>query len=256
MTDFGTHLKHWRGMRRMSQLDLALEADVSTRHVSFLETGRARPSRQMVKRLGAILDLPLPDQNALTEAAGYRAPYLQRPLDDAALAPMRAALDRIVAGHAPFPAIIKDRDWRLIDLNPSAMQLFAAVGLGKGDSLLDFIAEPGAGAAAIENWAEVGAFTARRLLLEARARGGAELLEAAANTLIADPAVAAHTPQTPAPPIIETIYTAGGLRLPMFATFVHLGGAEDLGLCDLSVELMFPSGPAAEATWTAIFGAP
>lgn len=100
---FGAHLRHWRTHRRLSQLDLAQEAEVSTRHLSYVETGRAAPSREMVLRLAERLDVPLRERNALLVAAGFAPMYRQRSLDDPAMASARRAIDLVLKGHEPFP---------------------------------------------------------------------------------------------------------------------------------------------------------
>ena len=107
----GLLLRDWRRRRRLSQLDLAVNAEVSTRHLSFVETGRSKPSRELVLHLAEHLDVPLRERNDLLLAAGYAPAYRQRPLDDEAMELVRAALDKILAGHEPYPAVIVDRGW-------------------------------------------------------------------------------------------------------------------------------------------------
>jgi transcriptional regulator with XRE-family HTH domain len=111
----GPLLKTWRTRRRLSQLDLALEAGVSTRHLSFLETGRSRPSEQMVLHLAEQLEVPLRERNRLLLAAGYAPIYSQRPLDE--LGPIKDALDQLLISHEPFPAVVVDRAWNVIAAN-------------------------------------------------------------------------------------------------------------------------------------------
>src|SRR5262245_1551084 len=115
----GDHLRNWRQRRRMSQLDLACEADISTRHVSFLETGRSRPSREMVLHLAERLDVPLRERNVLLVAAGFAPVFPERPLGDPALAAAREVVDLVLAGHEPYPAIAVDRHWTLVSANKS-----------------------------------------------------------------------------------------------------------------------------------------
>ena len=122
---FGTHLRHWRQHRRLSQLDLAHEAQVSTRHLSYVETGRAEPSREMVLRLAERLEVPLRERNALLVAAGYAPMYRQRSLDDPALASARRAVDLVLKGHEPFPALAVDRHWNLVAHNAIVPLLMA-----------------------------------------------------------------------------------------------------------------------------------
>ena len=114
---FGEHLREWRQRRRMSQLDLASEAEISTRHLSFVETGRSVPSREMVLRLAERLDVPLRERNAMLVAAGYAPMYRERPLSDPALAAARQAVELILKSHEPYPAIAVDRHWNLLAAN-------------------------------------------------------------------------------------------------------------------------------------------
>lgn len=111
---FGEHLREWRQRRRMSQLDLAHEAEISTRHLSFVETGRSAPSREMVLRLAERLDVPLRERNAMLVAAGYAPMYRERPLNDPALSAARQAVELILKSHEPYPAIAVDRHWNLL----------------------------------------------------------------------------------------------------------------------------------------------
>ena len=115
----GELLRQWREQRRMSQLDLALEAEVSTRHLSFVETSRSIPSRAMVLRLAEHLDLPLRERNQLLLAAGYAPIYAAAALDSPQLSAVRAAVRQILTGHEPYPAVVVDRGWNLVDANAS-----------------------------------------------------------------------------------------------------------------------------------------
>jgi transcriptional regulator with XRE-family HTH domain len=114
---FGEHLRDWRQRRRLSQFDLAQEAEISTRHLSFVETGRSLPSREMVLRLSERLDIPLRERNALLVAAGYAPMYRERALDDPALAPARKAIEALLRSHEPHPALAVDRHWNLVAAN-------------------------------------------------------------------------------------------------------------------------------------------
>jgi transcriptional regulator with XRE-family HTH domain len=122
---FGDHLRHWRTHRRLSQQGLAEEAEISTRHLSFVETGRALPSREMVLRLSERLDVPLRERNAMLVAAGYAPMYRQRPLEDPALAPAREAVELILRAHEPNPALAVDRHWNLVAGNRMLPHLMA-----------------------------------------------------------------------------------------------------------------------------------
>ena len=124
---FGDHLRHWRQHRHLSQLDLATDAEISTRHLSFVETGRASPSREMVLRLAERLNIPLRERNALLVAAGFAPMYRERPLDDPALAAARQAVDLILKSHEPCPALAVDRHWNMLAANRMLPHLLAGV---------------------------------------------------------------------------------------------------------------------------------
>lgn len=123
----GTLLRAWRERRRISQLDLSLSAEISTRHLSFVETGRSKPSREMVLRLGEHLDVPLRERNQLLLAAGYAPAYRQAGLDAPEMSAVREAVRLLLAGHDPYPAVVVDRGWNLVDSNASAGLLLEGV---------------------------------------------------------------------------------------------------------------------------------
>ncbi|KNZ30966.1 MAG: XRE family transcriptional regulator [Methylibium sp. NZG] len=124
---FGEHLRQWRQRRRMSQLDLSTDADISTRHLSFVETGRSLPSREMVLRLFERLDVPLRERNTMLMAAGYAPMYRERALDDPALAAARRAVECVLKGHEPFPALAVDRHWSMVAANRVVHHLLVGV---------------------------------------------------------------------------------------------------------------------------------
>ena len=159
---FGTLLKSWRNARRMSQLELGIAANVSARHISFLETGRARPSRPMVLILSETLNVPRARRNRLLTAAGFANAYVARSLDDRDMAPVRAALDWTLERHDPYPAIALDRHWTLVATNRCSAAMLAPMGLTVGDSLLDALIDGGPFADAIENREELARHLAIR----------------------------------------------------------------------------------------------
>ena len=123
----GTLLREWRQRRRLSQLDLSLDAEISTRHLSFLETGRSAPSRDMLLRLAEQLDIPLRERNSLLVAAGFAPVFPERRLDDPALQPARHAMDLVLAGHEPYPALAVDRHWTMVAANRAVAPLLTGV---------------------------------------------------------------------------------------------------------------------------------
>lgn len=123
----GEQIREWRQRRRLSQMDLALEAEISTRHLSFIETGRTRPSREMVLLLAEHLDVPLRERNAMLLGAGHAPVYAERPLDDPELAAARRAIELVLKGHEPFPALAIDRHWNMVSANAAVAPLLEGV---------------------------------------------------------------------------------------------------------------------------------
>ena len=242
MTQFAETLKTWRKARRYSQLDLAHEADVSSRHLSFLETGRANPSREMIGRLGDALSLPLAARNQLLTQAGFAARYPQRNWESDDMAPVRAAVTHVLKQHHPYPAIAIDRHWTILQMNPAATQLFAMLGAGAGSSVIDTLLDPQV-QANIENWPDVAHHALHRLRTESASRGGDAVLAGAIEALAKVPAPT----RSSLAPVTPTIFRQGDLRLSLFTTIAQFGTPEDLALDDLKIELFFPSDDATEA---------
>ena len=122
----GEQIRDWRQIRRLSQMELALDAGISTRHLSFIETGRSNASRETLSLLAEELEVPLRERNHLFIAAGFAPAYSQLPIDHADLAPARQAIDMILKGHEPFPALAVDRHWNLVSANSAVARLMAA----------------------------------------------------------------------------------------------------------------------------------
>lgn len=247
MNDFSTTLRTWRATRRYSQLDLAIEAEISARHLSFLETGRARPSREMVVRLGEALELPLDARNQMLTHAGFAIRYTARDWDDKAMEPIRRAVSRQLQRHMPYPGMALDRLWNIREANPAALALFAPFGICVGGSLLQLMmleVLP----QVIENWPEVAHHAALRLRTESAAQGGIPEFTEAIQYLTS--AAAVHTPT--ATPVVPTVLTMGDQRLSMFATISQFGTPEDLLLDDLKIELYYPMDDATAEIFEAL----
>lgn len=250
MSNFSDLLRHWRHARRLSQLDLALEANVSARHISFLETGRARPSREMITQLGEALTVPLSARNQMLAATGFTPRYETRDWDEAEMAPIRRAIDRTLDRHAPYPGIAIDHLWRLTRMNMPAKQIFGMLGLAEGGSLLELLRNPLLWHV-IENWPEVAHHSMMRLRTESTAQGGVPELDAAA-AFLAEHADAGHS----AGPAVPTVFRFGDQRLAMFGTIAQFGTPEDTTLDTLKIELFFPSEVETERTLEKMFGQP
>lgn len=235
MNEFALTLKSWRAVRRYSQLDLAHEADISGRHLSFLETGRAQPSREMVAKLGDALQLPLYARNQMLTHAGFAVRYAARNWSDDEMIPIRSAVDRMLTNHMPYPGLALDRLWTIRQANASALALFGLFGIGEGDSLIDLMTS-GTLPEVVENWPEVAHHAAKRLRVESLAQGGVPELDRAATHL----SQVRGNVGSGSNPVIPTILRHGDLRLSMFATLAQFGTPEDVTLDDLKVELYYP----------------
>lgn len=246
MTHYSDLLKQWRKQRRMSQLDLAIEADVSARHISFLETGRSRPSPDMIVHLSEVLGVPMDACNQMMRATGFVPRYAATPLDDAAMAPIREAVSWTLDRHAPYPGLALDRLWKIIQLNAPAAKLFAPLGVGEGESLLDLVTNPMM-PELVENWPEVAHHTMLRLRAESAAAGGIPELETAIQSLSKHAQMSDDAPTGPAVP---TVYCFGDQRLSLFGTIAQFSSINDETLDDLRLELFFPA-DLESAEWLA-----
>ena len=244
---FGDHLRTWRAQRRFSQLDLALEADVSARHISFLESGRSKPSRDMVMHLADRLDLPLRERNALLQAAGFAAAYPETPLDDASLAPVRTALERMLAQHMPMPAVLFDRYWNLIDANPTAAAMFGVTPGAEPLNIVAMVANNPGFTAQFENWPDVAHHMMERLKLELAASGGDPKLEEVMAAFGADPVFDHPSPEDVGDePLIYLRLKMGGQTIGLFSCIAQFGTARNITVNDLRLELFFPEDEISE----------
>lgn len=242
-TPFGHVLRQWRSARRLSQLALASRAETPPRHVSFLETGRARPSREMVLRLATALDLPLPEHNRLLVAAGFSPAYAERALDDAALAPIRFVIARMLASHTPYPAVVLDRWYDILDANPAGRLLFlggAPLDPDDPPNLVELLLGPFR--ERIVNWPELvhdGLIRLRREAADAlddhRLHALLERVERVAAEL---PLAADHGAPSP---VLCTRIRHGDLVLTTLSTLVHFGGSRDVTVDGLHLELVYPA---------------
>ncbi|MCP4318893.1 MAG: helix-turn-helix domain-containing protein [Hyphomicrobiales bacterium] len=238
---FGETLKQWRNQRRLSQLDLGLAANVSARHISFLETGRSQPSRMMVRLLCDSLDLPFTARNSFLTAAGFAPAYRRRHLEDDDMAHIRAAVDWALDRHNPFPAMALDKHWSIVRANASAGFLLMGAGLSEGDSLLEAMLDKDKLGGVLENWLEVMAPVAVRLRTESAHLGGDPVLDEAVQRLTRQLGSRLGSHDGPLPAIVPARYRAGETVLSLLSTIAQFGSAEDIVLAELKIEMMFPA---------------
>ena len=244
----GELLRHWRQHRRWSQLDLATEAGVSTRHLSCLETGRALPSREMLLRLTERLQVPLRDRNRLLTAAGYAPMYRERPLGDDALQPARAAVERVLQAHDPFPAFAVDRHWNLVAHNQAALAFMAGLPedlLAPPVNVLRASLHPRGLAPRIANFAAWRDHLFERLAHQIQASGDPVLADLA-EELRALPAPPDVAGAAPAPRGIVDIAVPLQLHSPagmlsFISTITVFGTPVEVTLSELAIEAFFPA---------------
>jgi transcriptional regulator with XRE-family HTH domain len=253
----GHHIREWRQRRRLSQMDLALEAEISTRHLSFLETGRAQPSREMVLRLADQLEIPLRERNVILVAAGFAPVFPQRGLDDPALAAARRAVEIILKGHEPHPALAVDRAWNLVSANRMVAPLMAGADpdlLQPPVNVLRLALHPRGLGPRVANFNEWRTHIVERLRREVE--------------LTADPRLVELLTEIRAYPIAEGEPRGGrdeygGVAVPFrlrtpqgelsfFTTTTVFGTPVDVTLQELTLETFFPADEATARAMTAL----
>ncbi len=247
-TPIGGLLRDWRQRRRMSQLDLALEADISTKHLSFVETGRAAPSREMLLRLCEHLDVPLRERNTLLVSAGFAPVFPERSLNDPALHQVRQAIDKILAGHEPYPALAIDRHWHMVAANRMLAPLLAgadAALLKPPVNVLRLSLHPQGLAGRIANYAEWRAHLLARLKQQIDISADARLSALHAELVAYPPPPgipARRPPERPADSLAVPLQfsTEAGL-LSFYSTTMMFGTPVDITLAELAIEAFFPA---------------
>ena len=244
---FASRLRWWRARRGFSQLDLAGRAEISQRHLSFLELGRASPSRDMVLRLATALDVPLRQQNALLIAGGFAPVWRETGLDEPGLAQVRAALDFILAQQEPYPAVAVDRRWNLLKANAGAGRLVeflvGPLAPGSAVNLADSLVAPNVLRPYLENWAEVVRYFIRSVEADAASDGTtqtAALLQRLVGYEGVRAAMSAAPAEVTAGPILPMRFRKGDTSLRLFTTIATLGTPQDITVQELRVECFFP----------------
>jgi transcriptional regulator with XRE-family HTH domain len=242
----GGLLRQWRQRRRLSQLDLACDAGISTRHLSFLETGRAQPSRDMVLLLSEQLDVPVRERNVLLVAAGFAPIFPERALDDPALAPARAAIDLVLDRQKPYPAFALDRHWRIVASNAALPQLYEDVAadlLQPPINALRLSLHPHGLAPRIANLAEWRAHLLYRLRSQVELTADAALIELLREVTAYPGAINApiETSRLEREIVVPFRIKVGGDVLSFFSLTTVFGNPIDVVLSELALELFFPA---------------
>ncbi|MBV8271201.1 MAG: helix-turn-helix transcriptional regulator [Cupriavidus sp.] len=274
--DFPGLLRYWRGKRGFSQLALSLAAGVSQRHISFLESGRARPSREMVLALAERLGVPLRQRNRLLLASGYAPAYSEHALASPPMQMVRQAISLILAKQEPYPAVVLDRFWHLVDANQAYRRMLDKLLAGRKPTTLDeeggrinlmlAVFDPNGLWPVIENARQVGRYLLRRvwqeLQVQAHDQIAREILHRISGwhpdmvgpggVLLVEDDPAEGTP----PPVLPVALQAGSFRASLFSTLTTLGIPQDVTLQELRIECFYPADEATRAAFEALVDIP
>jgi transcriptional regulator with XRE-family HTH domain len=262
-SDFAHALRYWRNKRGYSQLKLSVDADVSQRHISFLESGRAQPSRELVLKLGIVLDVPLRQRNAMLLAAGFAPAYQERSLTDPEMQAVRRALEFMLAQAAPYPALVVDRLWNLVMANEPAMAMMryflgmpphAPLPRDGSVNVIRTTLDPRGLRPCIVNWQDVCADQLQWIAREAMSDGPGSEAEALLKELVAlsgtDGGMPVPNLERRALPFLPLTLAKDGVELNLFTTITTLGTPHDVTLHELRLESFFPADDAT-AAWFA-----
>ena len=247
----GPMIKHWRERRRMSQLYLASEAEISSRHLSFIETGRAAPSRAMVLRLAEYLDVPLRERNQLLTAAGFAPVFQERSLDDQSMQPARAAVEQVLTGQEPYPALAIDRYWNLVSANGAVAALIADADpslLEPPVNVLRLSLHPQGLASKIVNLGQWRAHLLERLERQIALTADPQL-GALRDELKRYPGEFDRDDARESSIVIPFALNTAGERLSFISTTMIFGTPVDITLSELAIELFFPADEATVAAF-------
>jgi DNA-binding XRE family transcriptional regulator len=248
----GPLVREWRMRRRRSQMDLALEVGVSARHLSFVETGRSKPSPELVLSLADHLDVPLRDRNVFMLAAGYAPRYNRTPLDDPSMAPVRGALQKLLEGHDPYPGVVIDRGWNVVLANPAASRLSAGLPAELTSprfNVFRVCLHPDGLASHTLNFKDWGTYLVGQLRrLDALSNDpevSALLAEVSGYPTVLALDASERIPEDP-PLLVPWNVRLGENELSFFTTLTTFGTPRDITLDELAVELFYPANDATE----------
>ena len=248
MSNFGATLRQWRKSRGLSQLQLSLSANVSSRHISFLEAGRSQPSREMIIQISNALDIPLSNRNTLLSLAGFAEAYSRMQLEQPEMKAVHDALAIMLNNHAPYPAQVLDWNWNIVMANEPQKKLMLGIASAqphfpKTNNILELLFDPNGFRPYVENWEEV-AFTLiqriqrERVLYQDRR---SDLIEKLMQYRDVPNSWASPNHASPLAPMIPLILNIGTQRLKLFSSLASFGTAIDVTMQELTIEQYFPA---------------
>ncbi|WP_035374749.1 helix-turn-helix domain-containing protein, partial [Pseudoduganella violaceinigra] len=260
-SDYAAAMRYWRGKRGMSQLRLSAESGISQRHISFLESGRSQPSREIILKLGSVLDIPLRQRNVMLLAAGFAPAYQERKLSDPEMGAVKQAIDFMLRQQAPYPALVVDRLWNLLLHNGPAAAMIrwlldmppeAPLPRDGSVNVIRLILDPEGLRRHIVNWEEVSADLLQWVQREAMGDGPGSEASTLLDELLAIPGIraASRTPNLDrrALPFLPFTLRKDGVELNLFTTITTLGTPHDVTVHELRLEAFFPADEAT-AEW-------
>ena len=247
---FAGFLKTWRARRRLSQLELALEAGLSQRHISFLETGRSKPSRFAIAQLGKALDMPAAEIDAMLVSAGFAARSSRKGWSEETQRAVDASVDHVLQSHAPYPAVAVDRIWNLQKANVPAQRFFALIGAVGDPNLLRELMMPGPLRSAIANWEHIAQALFRMLELEVARRPHDEeayhLVEELRRLDGVSDAIAQPSLENPQP-VLTIQFCVSDTVLDLFSLIATIGMSADAAIDDVRIETLLPANEATRS---------
>ncbi|WP_169544737.1 helix-turn-helix domain-containing protein [Sneathiella aquimaris] len=250
ISEFGILLRRWRRVHGLSQLDLALAAESSARHISFIETGRSKPSREMVLHLCDVMELPLRERNRLLHAAGFSPAFKESPLDDEALDPIRTVLEKMLENHEPYPATVLNRRFDILMVNKAAQTIMGAVGIPMDaqqevPNALRLALHPNGLRPLIKDWKRAAGHLIHRAHRQLRGPSEDDPLAQLLEEVLSYPDIPTEwrmdDPTLDASPVLPLEFVLGEVTLSWITTITSFGTPQDVTAEEIMIESMFPA---------------
>jgi transcriptional regulator with XRE-family HTH domain len=261
-SEFGALLRRWRQIQGLSQLDLAMSADSSARHISFIETGRSKPSSEMVLRLCSAMGLSLRDRNRMLTEAGYRAAYTENALDGDDMEYVRRAMDMTLTNHDPYPALVMNRCFDILMINQSGAKMLQVLGLDDGPetgppNILRMMLHPDGFRNIISNWEAASQHLVQRAHRQVRKiDGGEDPLYGLLDEVLSYPGIptewASEDPSQTALPVLPVEMVLGGQKISWISTIASFGTPQDVTAEEVMIECMYPADQNSDSFYKAI----
>ena len=246
----GSILKKWRKLRRYSQLQLAIELDISSKHICFIETGKSKPSKEMIIRLSHFLLLPKSEINTFLHSAGYAPIYTDLSVTDQSLKPVFEAIDKMIENHMPYPALVLNKDWDIIKTNDAANQLMIALGFQNHNNIIEALISDNPKTSKIIDWHKTVQLILIRLRQEISFLGDSARLQSLEKQLSDCLPATEDQAISDEKIVLSTKFKINNKVLSFFSIIAQLSTVQDITLSEYKVELMFPSDENTKVFYT------